>query len=517
MLIVVAVTVVSLFLLLSPTRNMADFPHQALQRPSFSSLTSLNILTLNCWGLKYIATHRHARLLEIGHRIAAATPVPYIVGLQECWTQEDYLSIRQLTKHILPHGKFYHSGIFGGGLAILSLYPIIDSSMFRYPLNGRPTAFFRGDWYVGKGVACASIRLPTLNGEGNGKGEVVEIFTTHLHAPYEGEPNDSYLVHRTAQAWEIAKLMRGAAERGHLTIGLGDFNMVPLSLAHQLIEAHAPVKDVWRMLYPESSLGPSNHPPEKARGKAVPSASLNLRENGATCDSALNTWRWSKQMQKRLSKGEDIIVEMETPDPGAKRLDYIFFGDSDNESKRRWQVESVRVGMTERHPSLRCSLSDHFSVEATLSLSPVSNAQSQTPTSSSTSLPPSTYTHILSLIDTYTARERFQRRFRLANFIVSIVISIACWIAIWWSPRPFVSFILIILSTLGFGAGVVDGLIGGLFMSSEIRALKEFEWEIGNARREAEVWEREGLRRKNEHGRPVDRREEQEKIENAVQ
>jgi sphingomyelin phosphodiesterase 2 len=39
-----------------------------------------------------------------------------------------------------------------------------------------------------------------------------------------------------------------------------------------------------------------------------------------------------------------------------------------------------------------------------------------------------------------------------------------------------------LLSTLGLSAGVIDGLIGGLFMGSEIRALKEFEWEIRNAR-----------------------------------
>ena len=137
-------------------------------------MSKINVITLNCWGLKYLAKHRNERLLEIGKRLAAAYPVPQIVGLQECWTQEDYQSIRKETKHILPHGKFYHSGIFGGGLAILSRWPIEESSMFRYPLNGRPTAFFRGDWFVGKGVACARIRY------GTGVKEVLEVFTTHV-------------------------------------------------------------------------------------------------------------------------------------------------------------------------------------------------------------------------------------------------------------------------------------------------------------------------------------------------
>jgi sphingomyelin phosphodiesterase 2 len=133
----------------------------------------INVISLNCWGLKYISTFHKERLTEIGSRIANAKPEPHIVGLQECWTQEDYRSIRQQTKHILPHGKFYHSGIFGGGLAILSKWPIEEASMVRYPLNGRPTAFFRGDWYVGKGVACARIRI------GPNRNDVVEVFTTH--------------------------------------------------------------------------------------------------------------------------------------------------------------------------------------------------------------------------------------------------------------------------------------------------------------------------------------------------
>jgi sphingomyelin phosphodiesterase 2 len=136
--------------------------------------TEINVITLNCWGLKFISKWRNERLVEIGKRIASADPVPHIVGLQECWTQKDYQCIRKATKHILPYGKFYHSGIFGGGLAILSKWSIEESSMVRYPLNGRPTAFFRGDWYVGKGVACARIRY------GAGLKDVVEVFTTHV-------------------------------------------------------------------------------------------------------------------------------------------------------------------------------------------------------------------------------------------------------------------------------------------------------------------------------------------------
>ncbi|PBP18399.1 inositol phosphosphingolipids phospholipase C [Diplocarpon rosae] len=471
--------------------------------------SEINVITLNCWGLKYLAKFRNERLLEIGTRIASADPVPHIVGLQECWAQDDYKSIRQQTKHILPFGKFYHSGIFGGGLVVLSKWPIEESSMFRYPLNGRPTAFFRGDWFVGKGVACARIRF------GPGLKDIMEVFTTHLHAPYEREPNDSYICHRTAQAWEIAKLMRAAAEKGHLVLGLGDFNMIPLSLAHRLISTHSPVHDVWLTLHPDSSIGAAIDEVEKVRQRPVPSAEFNTAVNGATCDSVLNTWRWNKGQQKLLGPNRPPIeVPGDRSDPRAKRLDYIFAStgvNPFNPEAGSWVVKSAKVGFQQRHPELQCSLSDHFSVEATLVHSKSVHDKDNPGTEDGNSriksgnisglpanseyrkhqgqledktpfLPVAVYDEILAMIHKYRAREKSQRRLRLGHFVGSLAISIGCLVAVWWSPRNFVSFLLMLLSTLGLSAGAIDGLIGGLFVGSEIRALKEFEWEISNVR-----------------------------------
>ncbi|TVY47701.1 Inositol phosphosphingolipids phospholipase C [Lachnellula occidentalis] len=485
----------------------------------------INVITLNCWGLKYLAKFRNERLAEIGKRIAAADPQPHIVGLQECWTQEDYQSIRKQTKRILPYGKFYHSGIFGGGLAILSKWPIEESSMFRYPLNGRPTAFFRGDWFVGKGVASARIRF------GPAVKDVVEVFTTHLHAPYESEPNDSYICHRTAQAWEIAKLIRGATERGHLVLALGDFNMIPLSLAHRLISTHSPVRDVWLLLHPDSSIGASHDAVEKARRRPIPTADYNTTENGATCDSVLNTWRWNKGQQKLLGPNRPAIeVPGDTIDVRAKRLDYIFANtafDFANPERGGWLVKTAKVGFQSRHPELQCSLSDHFSVETTLvhsqSIAGEESRQqeesalkagaylSSSPTPSELQtlhsqfryttppyLPLQTYDEILAMIAKYRLREKRQRRLRLGHFVTWVFVSIGCLVAVWFSPRNFVSFILMLVSTLGLSAGVIDGLIGGLFVGSEIRALKEFEWEISNARAaacgESHVLQEEGIK-----------------------
>jgi sphingomyelin phosphodiesterase 2 len=282
--------------------------------------------------------------------------------------------------------------------------------------------------------------------------------------------------------------MRAAAGRNRLVIALGDFNMIPLSLAHRIITTHAPVQDTWRTLHPDSSIGAAIDEAERLRDRPIPTAESNIRENGTTCDSVLNTWRWNKGEQRRLEGGEDVVVDVGTMDPRAKRLDYIFagngrpsLGDSD---RGKWVVEEVRVGMTERHPVLKCSLSDHFSVEATLSWQTpdLANGSEEPTNTSELPLDLPAYTEILTMIQSYTARERRQRRLRLSHFLFQLLLTIACLIGIWWSPHNYVSFILILISSLGLAAGVVDGLIGGLFVGSELRALREFEWEIKNAR-----------------------------------
>lgn len=282
--------------------------------------------------------------------------------------------------------------------------------------------------------------------------------------------------------------MRSAYAKGHIVLAMGDFNMIPLSLAHQIVEKHGRASDVWRVKHPDSSIGAAIDDIERTRERPIPSVGFNLTENGATCDSKLNTWRWSADQQKRLRQGEKIMVDEREDDPKAKRLDYVFLGDALGEIV----VKDVKVGMTMRHPTLKCSLSDHFSVEATLettSQGTFTNQPSQLYASLSTGaldspvyLPLETYDSILTMVDSYTLRERRQRRLRLSHFAGQLSVAIGCLVAVWFSPRNFVSFLLMLLSTLGLAAGVIDGLIGGLFMSSEIRALKEFEWEVRNAK-----------------------------------
>ncbi|KXJ95463.1 Endonuclease/exonuclease/phosphatase [Microdochium bolleyi] len=480
----------------------------------------LNFLTLNCWGLLHLSEKRSQRLTAIARQLAATEPAPHIVALQEVWVQEDYDCIRHETRNILPYGKRYHAGAFGAGLVILSKWPIEESSMYRYPLNGRPTAFFRGDWYVGKGVACARIRI------GPDVKDVVEVFNTHCHTKYEHAPQkDTYLTHRISQAWELAKLVRGAVERGHLAVALGDFNDVPSSLAYRTFTSACPVHDLWRVLHPESSLGDVEDEHEKARRRTIPTAQFNIAENGATFGSALNTWTWPKSQQKKLGPGKDSLqIPPNTRDGQAHRIDYIFastVGQTEPEDQG-WVVKNVRVGMLARHPELQCSMSDHFSVEATLALhrpkpssmrspTPTTNVRdafdrgvylsspapslhrnsgelsesdfqlSEDPFAWEGGLAASACDNILEILHDYTTREQSQEKWRGVHFLAWVVVALGCYISVWFTPS-YGSFILMLVSTLGLAVGTVDGLLSVLFFGSELRAIEEFEWEIHNAK-----------------------------------
>lgn len=280
--------------------------------------------------------------------------------------------------------------------------------------------------------------------------------------------------------------MRAAAERGHLVVGMGDFNMVPLSLAHRIIETHAPVRDVWRIIHPNSSHGAAKDEVEKLRGLPMPNAEFNITTNGTTCDSAFNSWRWNEAHKKRLKKGENVQIDPAVDDPHAKRLDYVFFGSAmlrdtnTGEEIAEWELEDANVGMTMRHPTLHCSLSDHFSVECTLTRREHSET-TQVSNVVNRYLPQETYDEIMATLTKYMNRQRLQRKLRIGHFYFQLSIWTACMIGVWWSPHNYVSFILMLLSSIGLSVGVIDGLMGLLFGGSEMRALKEFEWEVQNA------------------------------------
>lgn len=144
---------------------------ESFEMAASASTSKLNVLSLNCWGLKFVSKLRKERLHAIGTYLANL-PNLDIVGLQEIWVREDYDDVRLQVEKTLGYSKFFNAGVFGAGLAIFSRFPIVETSYFPYSLNGKPQYFWHGDYFVGKGLASAVVKHPTL-------GEV-EVFNTHV-------------------------------------------------------------------------------------------------------------------------------------------------------------------------------------------------------------------------------------------------------------------------------------------------------------------------------------------------
>ncbi|KAG0244866.1 Endonuclease/exonuclease/phosphatase [Mortierella sp. GBAus27b] len=307
-----------------------------------ASETTLSVLSLNCWGLKFVSKDRQDRLTAIGRYLADASRGYDIVGLQEVWVYEDYLRIKDLVRDTLPYTKHWRSGVLGSGLVILSKFPIVSTMIRRFALNGDPFKFFHGDWYVGKCCVSATIAHPTC-------GEI-EVFNTHLHAGYDpvGTP-DSYLGCRVGEAWEMASLVKAATTQGRHVISLGDYNSAPNSFVVQLMIRQGGLTDSWIRLHPE--------PRDPIPSGLTPEEGVSIM--GVTCDTPLNSW------------SKHTWLNYLTNDPIGERLDYIFYRETPEMVCTSVEV-AVRdqvSGIGKPNSGLK-NLTDHFGVHAKFSIKP---------------------------------------------------------------------------------------------------------------------------------------------------
>ncbi|OZJ06926.1 hypothetical protein BZG36_00057 [Bifiguratus adelaidae] len=308
----------------------------------------LSVLTLNCWqfphqqrlsivlrGLNIVSRERQRRLAAIGDYIAACDAD--IVGLQEIWMWSDWEYIQRVASERFGHVQLYYSGTLGAGLGILSKYPIVSTHYHRYSQGGLPLKILHGDFYVGKGVACATIRHPAV---------LIDVYNTHLHAGY-GPGLNRYEGHKFAEGWELARLLRQSIAAGHHTIALGDFNVTPTSHVYQLLTQHACMTDSWLDVH-QANLPRGVDPANPAI--CTPEQAIDIF--GITCDSPHNSWS-----KRTHLKQEPTNAEL------GDRLDYIFY------FKSSLVCQDSRVVMTESIPNTTHSYSDHFGVQSTFTFS----------------------------------------------------------------------------------------------------------------------------------------------------
>lgn len=421
--------------------------------PSPEQIQSVRLLTFNTWGLKFVSKVRKQRLKAIADRLANPQSDEdnyHIVALQEVWCEEDWHYFNTVCRQNFPYRRIFKSGIITGpGLAILSKIPIDETFLYRFPINGRPSAFFRGDWYVGKSIAVTLLKPHTPDSI------PLAILNSHMHAPYGHTGENSYSTHRAAQAWDLSKIVKVLKKAGYAVIQVGDLNSKPGTLPYKLFTIEGGLKDSWEVLHNSetdqiiSSEEIANMSPEQQ-----------IIMGGITCDSQLNTWRANRKLWE------------------ACRLDYALI------DSRLIKPIDASVKFTERLPSpLDCSYSDHFaysadfiiSTRAELPLNDFDDVVSDKPEKINI------YMELISEIQRYRDTViPWQSNWRKCHFLSSIIIIIIFHISMnWIALRSSWAPILVLFASTAIGiTGVVNGLIWYCGIRSELRALQEVQLEV---------------------------------------
>lgn len=420
---------------------------------SFSSTPSMDkksvkFLTFNTWGLKYVSKLRKQRLRAIAHRLAQSDYD--IVALQEVWVEEDWAYISEKCKANFPYRRQFRSGILAGpGLAILLKIPISGTFLYRFPINGRPSAFFRGDWFVGKSIAV-TILEPTAPGA-----LPLAVLNSHMHAPYAQVGDAAYATHRACQAWDLAKLVSTLHRAGYAVVQVGDLNSKPGLLPYKLFTTEGGLADSWDVLYGDQAI--------LSDDLAVMDAHEQITRGGVTCDSRLNTWRANR------APWEACRLDYALIDPG--RITPV--------------LADVQFTEALSAPEL-CSYSDHFAYSVELAVNPVAMELKQPSWQEKAAV----YKELIASVETYL-RETIpaQAHWRKWHFLLSLVVVVIIQVGITFAAvaLPWASVLLSIASTLIGITGVVNGLIWGLGVRSEQRALQEVKLEVEDALRALEA------------------------------
>ncbi|UJR30495.1 hypothetical protein I4U23_018027 [Adineta vaga] len=189
----------------------------------------LRILTLNIWGVHYVAKFINQRIQALIEHLTNPDVNYDIIGLQEVWSKSDYKYLCDQLKSVYPHSYYFLSGLIGSGCCMFSKHPIIGVYEHRYTLNGFPHKIQHGDWFCGKLIGLCKILV---------NGYVINVYNTHLHANYHHViPKDIYLGHRICQAYELIQFIEStsSADTTDLAILLGDLNLNNDDLGFKLI------------------------------------------------------------------------------------------------------------------------------------------------------------------------------------------------------------------------------------------------------------------------------------------
>lgn len=181
--------------------------------PPLTEPLTLKVVTFNVAAAYGFTTNRPERMRAIADVLARLDPD--IVGLQEAFIARDRrLLVESLAETRLRHHVRFPAGTVGNGLLILSAWPIEESYFHRYEQSNPWYRIWEGDWWAGKGVGLARVRLPG--------GVVADFYNTHAQAGRGHRTR--YLEVRTVQMEGLARFVNATAAGTGPAFVVGDFN-----------------------------------------------------------------------------------------------------------------------------------------------------------------------------------------------------------------------------------------------------------------------------------------------------
>ncbi|KFQ38816.1 Sphingomyelin phosphodiesterase 2, partial [Mesitornis unicolor] len=183
--------------------------------------------------IRYLSKRRQERIQLIGdllHREGFDLAL-----LQEVWSEQDYSDLKAKLGSCYPFSHYFRSGVIGSGLCVFSRFPILDTLLYQYSLNGYPYMLQHGDWFCGKSVGLVILKI---------SGILFNVYVTHLHAEYCRE-KDAYLPHRLVQAWELAQFIRHTSKAADVVLLGGDLNMHPEDVGIRLLRGWTGLRDAF--------------------------------------------------------------------------------------------------------------------------------------------------------------------------------------------------------------------------------------------------------------------------------
>ncbi|NWH45966.1 NSMA phosphodiesterase, partial [Fregata magnificens] len=195
----------------------------------------LRVFSLNCWAIRYLSKRRQERIRLIGDTLHQEGFD--LVLLQEVWSERDYSDLKAKLGGCYPFSYYFRSGVIGSGLCVFSRFPILDTLLYQYSLNGYPYMLQHGDWFCGK---------EPWSGAGAGMGVTTALppRSCQLHAEYCRE-KDTYLPHRLVQAWELAQFIRHTSKAADVVLLGGDLNMHPEDVGIRLLRGWTGLRDAF--------------------------------------------------------------------------------------------------------------------------------------------------------------------------------------------------------------------------------------------------------------------------------